>query len=109
MQEISVILAHPYGGSLNAAIAQTVAATLRSNGYQVNFHDLDQEKFNPVMSAEELAGDHTNDNLLKCHQQEIMRADGIIIIHPNWWGAATRHLERLGRQGTAPAHRLHLP
>ena len=63
MQEISVILAHPYGGSLNAAIAQTVAATLRSNGYQVNFHDLDQEKFNPVMSAEELAGDHTNDNL----------------------------------------------
>ena len=86
MQEISVILAHPYGGSLNAAIAQTVAATLRSNGYQVNFHDLDQEKFNPVMSPEELAGDHTNDNLLKCHQQEIMRADGIIIIHPNWWG-----------------------
>ena len=86
MQEISVILAHPYGGSLNAAIAQTVAATLRSNGYQVNFHDLDQEKFNPVMSQEELAGDHTNDNLLKCHQQEIMRADGIIIIHPNWWG-----------------------
>ncbi len=86
MKEISVILAHPYDGSLNTAIAQTVSERLQGNGYQVNFHNLHQEGFNPVMSMEELADDRSDDALLQRHQQEIMRAAGIIVIHPNWWG-----------------------
>ena len=40
MQYISVILAHPYTHSLNAAIATTVVSTLEKNGYGVHFHDL---------------------------------------------------------------------
>ena len=40
MQYISVILAHPYTHSLNAAIAATVVSTLEKNGYGVHFHDL---------------------------------------------------------------------
>lgn len=51
MQDISVILAHPYTHSLNAAIAATVVATLEKNGYGVHFHDLYQEGFDPLLSG----------------------------------------------------------
>lgn len=84
--KISVILGHPYENSYNAAIAQTVVETLKENGHSVLFHDLYQEKFNPVMPKAELASDQSEDPLVLRHQQEIREADGIIIIHPNWWG-----------------------
>ena len=86
MQYISVILAHPYTDSLNAAIAATVVSTLEKNGYGVHFHDLYQEGFDPLLSGEELAAGKSNDPLLRQHQAEISRAHGIIIVHPNWWG-----------------------
>ena len=87
MQHISVILAHPYTHSLNAAIAATVVSTLEKNGYGVHFHDLYQEGFDPFLSGEELAAGKSNDPLLRQHQEEIIRAHGIIIVHPNWWGS----------------------
>lgn len=37
---VSVILGHPYDGSFNAAIAQTVVQTLEEDGHAVAFHDL---------------------------------------------------------------------
>ncbi|EHM53579.1 NAD(P)H-dependent oxidoreductase [Cardiobacterium valvarum] len=86
MQHISVILAHPYTHSLNAAIAATVVSTLEKNGYGVHFHALYQEGFNPLISGEELAAGKSDDLLLRQHQEEIIRAHGIIIVHPNWWG-----------------------
>lgn len=86
MQYISVILAHPYTHSLNAAIAATAVSTLEKNGYGVHFHDLYQEGFDPLLSGEELAAGKSNDPLLRQHQEEISCAHGIIIVHPNWWG-----------------------
>ncbi|WP_298642945.1 NAD(P)H-dependent oxidoreductase [uncultured Cardiobacterium sp.] len=86
MQPVSVILAHPYDHSLNAAIAATVIATLQQNGYSVHFHDLYREGFNPLISGQELVADDSSDPLLRQHQEEIARAHGIIIVHPNWWG-----------------------
>jgi NAD(P)H dehydrogenase (quinone) len=84
--KISVILGHPYENSFNSAIAQTVVTTLKNNGYTVVFHDLCQEKFNPILSDQELISDAVKDELVLSHQQEIKEADGIVIIHPNWWG-----------------------
>ena len=86
MQDINVILAHPYTHSLNAAIAATVVSTLEKNGYGVHFHALYQEDFNPLISGEELAAGKSNDLLLRQHPEEISRTHGIIIVHPNWWG-----------------------
>lgn len=84
--KISVILGHPYEKSLNAAIAQAVVIQLKKNGHIVMFHDLCQEKFDPILSDQELVSDSSDDALLLRHQQEIRQADGIIIVHPNWWG-----------------------
>lgn len=83
---ISVILGHPYEKSFNCAISETVVSTLNNNKHIVMFHDLCQEKFDPILSDEELVSGVANDNLVLRHQQEIKEADGIIIIHPNWWG-----------------------
>lgn len=83
---VSVILGHPYENSFNAAIAKAAAEALEEHGHTVIFHDLYQEGFNPVISKEELVSDHTENPLVIEHQQEIREADGVIIIHPNWWG-----------------------
>lgn len=84
--KISVILGHPYENSFNSAIAETVVDILKENGHMVMFHDLYREKFNPVIPKDELVSDQTKDNLVEVYQQEIREADGIIIVHPNWWG-----------------------
>ena len=54
---VSVILGHPYDGSFNAAIAQTVVQTLEEDGHAVAFHDLHAEGFNPVIPPSELVSD----------------------------------------------------
>lgn len=84
--KISVILGHPYENSFNSAIAETVVETLKESGHTVMFHDLYREKFNPAIPEDELVSDQTKDSLVETHQQEIREADGIIIVHPNWWG-----------------------
>jgi NAD(P)H dehydrogenase (quinone) len=83
---ISVILGHPNKESFNHAIAEAAVATLRDNGKKVFFHDLYAEKFDPVLPATELAKDAALDAAVKQHCDELASADGIIIIHPNWWG-----------------------
>jgi len=84
---VSVILAHPAPGSFNHAIAQTVLATLHANGHQTHFHDLYAEGFDPVLTKAELAKDAALPNAIERHCQEICQADGIVIVHPNWWSA----------------------
>lgn len=84
---VSVILAHPAPGSFNHAIAQTVLATLHANGYQTHFHDLYAEDFDPVFTKAELAKDAELPATIEQHCREICQADGIVIVHPNWWSA----------------------
>lgn len=84
--KISVILGHPYPQSFNAAVAQASIAQLQKHGHAVQFHDLCAEKFNPTMEPNELVSGLCDDVLVKQHQAEIVAADGIVIIHPNWWG-----------------------
>lgn len=84
--KISVILAHPYEHSFNHAVAAAAAAGLEAEGHEVRFHDLYAEKFNPVITGSELVSDVPEDELTARHQREIREADGIVIVHPNWWG-----------------------
>lgn len=104
---VSVIVAHPYHESFNAALAETVTAALRGNGHTVRFHDLYWEGFDPILPGEELLGDGTQDGLVAVHQEEIREADGIVIVHPNWWGQPPALLkgwvDRVLREGVAYA------
>ncbi len=84
--QISVILAHPDHESFNHAITQTAMKALKANGHKVFFHDLYQEKFDPLLPASEITDDARLPAKIKKHCEEIAAADGIIIVHPNWWG-----------------------
>jgi NAD(P)H dehydrogenase (quinone) len=84
--KISVILAHPDHSSFNHAIAQTVVKQLEHNGHSVCFHDLYEEKFDPLIAGEEICKDAPLPEAIEKHCREIAEADGIVIVHPNWWG-----------------------
>lgn len=84
--KISVILGHPDSGSFNHAIAATVVETLRNDSHTVHFHDLCAERFDPLLPAREFPKDALLDAAVDRHCAEIAEADGIVVIHPNWWG-----------------------
>jgi NAD(P)H dehydrogenase (quinone) len=86
MLKVSVILGHPNKGSFNHAIAAAAVETLEQNGYEVFFHDLYDEKFDPLLSIEEIPKDVSLSPGIERYCKEITRSEGIIIIHPNWWG-----------------------
>ena len=103
--QISVILAHPDIGSFNHAIAQTAVEAIEANGHSVFVHDLYQEKFDPLLNQEEIAKDSTLPAAIRKHCEEIAAADGIVIVHPNWWGQPPAILkgwvDRMIRPGVA--------
>jgi NAD(P)H dehydrogenase (quinone) len=84
--QVSVILAHPTSQSFNHAAAQAAIAELKQNGHQVSFHDLYAEEFDPILPAGEISQGTSVPQEVEMHCQEISSADGIIIVHPNWWG-----------------------
>ncbi len=83
---VTVIVANPNANSFNHAIAQTALKQLRKNGHEIVFHDLYAEKFDPILNAGELIEEARLSEELEIYCREISQSDGIIIIHPNWWG-----------------------
>ena len=84
--KVSVILAHPRKGSFNHAIAEVAMKTLASEGHEVIFHDLYSERFPAILPATEISRGATLPKIISRHCKEISSAEGIIIVHPNWWG-----------------------
>jgi len=84
--KVSVILAHPDKNSFNHAIAHIVVQEFQSNGHKIFFHDLYEEKFDPILPTFEIPKDAPLPPEIQSHCDEISLADGIVIVHPNWWG-----------------------
>lgn len=84
--KISVILAHPAPSSFNHAIADTVTSTLRRAGHVVAFHDLYMERFDPLLPSSEIERSADLPPAIAMHCREIAEAEGIVIVHPDWWG-----------------------
>jgi len=84
--KVLVVLAHPNGDSFNHAIADAATKALKENGHEVVFHDLYKERFDPILLHKEIPKDADLDNTIERHCSELAEADGIIVIHPNWWG-----------------------
>jgi NAD(P)H dehydrogenase (quinone) len=83
---ILLILGHPDPKSFNHALAAAVSGAMRSDGHQVTFHDLYAEGFNPVLPAHEIPDTAPLSARIRNHCEELRSADGIVIVHPNWWG-----------------------
>ena len=101
---VLVVLAHPDSGSFNHALAQNACNTLRDNGHEVVFHDLYDEGFDPLLPAGEIPRGAKLPGDIARHCAEVAGADGIIIVHPNWWGmppaVLTGWVDRVMRPGT---------
>jgi len=83
---VLTILAHPQPGSFNHAIAEAAVAALAAGGHEVVFHDLYAEGFDPLLSSEEIPKGAQIDEALARHCRDLGEAEGIIVVHPNWWG-----------------------
>ncbi len=83
--QISVILGHPDANSFNHAIAKAAIEELARRGHAVCFHDLYAEHFDPLLTKDEFSRDACLPPEIRKHCEELKAADGIIIVHPNWW------------------------
>ncbi len=101
----SIILAHPRPTSFSHAIADVARQTLLSQDVNVFYHDLYLENFPPVLPPGEEQRDAIIPDIISRHCEEIRSVDGIIIIHPNWWGQPpailTGWVDRVFRPGVA--------
>ncbi|MEM7302069.1 MAG: NAD(P)H-dependent oxidoreductase [Pseudomonadota bacterium] len=92
---IRIILAHPRPTSFCHALAQSAANTLVDVGHLVEISDLYAEQFDPVLRPQESqssGADAANairsaaEETIAGYRDDLTNADGLIIIHPNWWG-----------------------
>ena len=102
---ISIVLAHPDTNSFNHAIARTVASSLSQVGHSVILHDLYAERFDPCLTADEIAVHHGSDPLVELHCRQLRQADGLVLVHPVWFAHAPALMkgwvDRVVRQGVA--------
>lgn len=77
------------------AISKAARFELLAAGHTIEHHDLYEEGFDPRLSPQEAytVGDtveetlaRTTDPVLKQHREGIGNAQGLLVVHPNWWG-----------------------
>jgi len=84
--KVLLIVAHPNRASFNHAIAMTCSRVLTENGHEVIAHDLYEEHFSPLLRQGEIPKSAVLPTDIQQHCDELSQADGIIVVHPNWWG-----------------------
>jgi putative NADPH-quinone reductase len=95
MSHVVLLLAHPRADSYCHALAERIGEQLVDLGHEVRSHDLYAERFDPLMTRYE---SHTSgekvesavareeDPLIALHREELRQAEGLVVVHPNWWG-----------------------
>ena len=92
---IASLIAHSRPTSFCHAISERVRASLAALGCEILHHDLYAEGFDPCLTADEAysVGDTleqalsaASDPVLRQYRAEIASADGLLVVHPNWWG-----------------------
>ena len=83
-----VVFNHPYEGSYCNAILNSVQSGLGKAGHEIDIIHLDNDKFNPVMTAEDLLA-FRNRKSIDAKAIEYVRrvkaADHLVFIFPIWW------------------------
>ncbi|HZY37508.1 MAG TPA: NAD(P)H-dependent oxidoreductase [Mucilaginibacter sp.] len=83
-----IIFNHPYDRSYCKAILDAVNRGLINAGHQIDLIHLDNDNFNPVMSAKDLKGfvdGAPQDPQVINYRERINTADRLVMIFPIWW------------------------
>lgn len=85
---VAIVFNHPYEGSYCHAILDSVKKGLDKAGHEIDVIHLDQDKFNPVMTAADLLAFRNKKAIdlqaLK-YIERIKAADHLVFIFPIWW------------------------
>jgi len=84
----TIIFSHPWHGSFNKAILDTVVEELQNKKAACQVIDLNKDGFNPVMTEPELslfAKGEFRDPLVGKYQNILKDTDTLIFIFPLWW------------------------
>jgi NAD(P)H dehydrogenase (quinone) len=84
----AIVFNHPYPGSFCNAILETVQKALVKTGHHTDILHLDNDAFNPVMTAADLEGFVKGapvDPQVIEYRSILERADHLILIFPIWW------------------------
>lgn len=75
-------LARPNPDRLNHALARSIVVELRQGGHAFVFHDPYDERFEPCLTASEIATRASDDALVERHAAELQAADGRVVVPP---------------------------
>lgn len=81
-----VVVASPNPNSFCHAMASVAIKALAEAEYDIAFHDLYAEGFDPVQPTGEQSNTRSADQLVEQHCSELTGANLILVFHPNWWG-----------------------
>lgn len=84
----AIVFNHPYEGSYCRAMLRATTRGLVRGGHQVDLIHLDEDGFNPVMTAADLLAFRAKapvDPQVLAYQQRLERADHLVFIFPIWW------------------------
>jgi NAD(P)H dehydrogenase (quinone) len=106
---VLVVVAHPDRSSFNHALADAAVRAARGRGHSVVLHDLHAERFDPILPRTEFPREAPLSPEVRRHCDDLVAADGIVVVHPNWWGQPPAILkgwiDRVVRPGVAYAFR----
>ncbi len=84
----TIVSVHPWDGSFNKAIMNTIIAKWEKENTPYQIIDLHKDNFNPIFTEEELSvyhkGEHL-DPLITKYQEILKETDTIIFLFPIWW------------------------
>lgn len=89
------IVAHPRSDSFCHALSGRARRALAAMGHRIAHHDLYAERFDPCLAADEaytvgdtleVALSRATDPVIARHRAVIAKAEGLLVVHPNWWG-----------------------
>ena len=84
-----IIYAHPFNGSFCHAVKEKIIETLKEKGEEYNIIDLYADKFDPVMSGDDLrlySKGGTTDPTVDKYLDLLSETSIIYLIFPVWWG-----------------------
>ncbi|MFT4169511.1 MAG: NAD(P)H-dependent oxidoreductase [Dysgonomonas sp.] len=88
---VTIVFSHPWHGSFNKAILDTITTKLTKDNKAYEVIDLQKDNFNANLTEAELAVFNKGealDPLVHKYQDILKKTDEIIFIFPIWWGTA---------------------
>lgn len=86
--KVVIVFNHPYNGSFCNAILGAVTKGLQKGNHEIDLIHLDNDNFNPVMTAADLKAFRDKkpvDPKVMEYDNRIKTADHLIFIFPIWW------------------------